>query len=50
MYKAYDDEHNNSRANHQDEPATEQYLPNHAGDNTEIIAKRLHIIVDKFLT
>ena len=50
MYKAQDDEHNNSRANRQDKPAAEQYLPNHADDNTEIFARRLYIIVDKVLT
>ena len=50
LYKAQDDEHNNTRANRQDKPAAEQYPPNHADDNTEIFAKRLHIVVDKFLT
>ena len=47
LYKAYDDEHNNSGAAHQDEPATGQFYSNSSEVSNKKIAKTSKNICDE---
>ena len=47
LYKAYDDEHNNSGAAHQDEPATGQFYSNSSEVSNKKIAKTSNNICDE---